>query len=330
MERINAYVPEDVFFKGKDTRIGRTLHEDSAIVCPHDNFKIIAARGRLLKESTSLYEILDDTARARKLLCTSINEEDAPILVPTRHGTLLVFPQIFKSTGLILVVHVNEAEASIRSTLDKAFELSATPIQSTDEAEVTTQGILEEIFYYTNRIFSWNSSIDQRTLFRLIANFTGCNLTLSDVSFTSLSLKEGEKNRLIALLLTTLLGMHKYLGSTDASTHQPMNESAAEAREKDAIPAMTESPMLSLEITHSYHAQHHLPPRHRELIEGEQAMFLERLLSLPAFSHFYALEEDGRIILESNFPIEESLGTVVSRGTFKQIILTLCPLKLSS
>ncbi len=334
MPNINAFVPESLFYAEKSQNTGRTLHEDSAIVSPHDHFKIICARGTLMKENASLCDLLDDTTSSSQLQ-KMLSLHDDTFTVPSRIGTLLIFPQIYASTGLILTVSVKIPGSTVEAFLDASFELSSRPVPATEENSQVTPSpkeILEEIFYYTDRIFSWDPCPDQRLLFRLIANFAGCRLSFAQVPFSPLQLQRSEKDRLTAFLLAVFLGMHKLIGTPCAATRKALqrDQEATTAKNTDALPTeVIGAPALSLEITQSLPLQGYLPPRHLETLENEQSLLIKRLLSLPAFSHFYATAEDGKMVFEANFPTSTFLGTLASRGTFKQIVFTLCPIALA-
>ncbi|MBE6588753.1 MAG: hypothetical protein E7643_01115 [Ruminococcaceae bacterium] len=327
MEKINAYVPESLFFEGKQEAFGRIFREDSAIVFAHDNFRIIASRGTTMKENTSLYSLLDGSAASYERCRAALTSEKEVFVVPSIHGTLLLFSQMQKSTGLLLVIHVKAPEKDVRAVLDEAFLLSTTPILRTSQEDLkgtydpSLPQILAEIFYYTNRIFSDLPTTDPRTLCRLIANFAGCQLTCTNVPLRPLALSTEERYRLIAFLFATFLGMQKFIDGVTAQAHESGVSPGALSSEE--IPTIShESSALSLTISQTPSVRQYLQPRYRELLKKEKSLLLDRILKLPAFSHFYAAEHDGALVLEANFPTGSLLSATGAMGEFKQITFT--------
>lgn len=328
MEQINAYIPESVFYDGKTESLGRTLHEDSAIVFAKDNFRIISARGKLMRENESLCTLFDRADTPRNALTKAIASKKTPVSVATKSGTLLLFTQPYGATGLILAVHVNAKEEEVRAILDSAYTLGEFPVlceKNTNNPSL--ERIIDEILYYTNRIFRKSSTQDLWTTCRLIANFAGCHLTYSKTSMRQLTLSDAERMRLIAFLLAAFLGMHKFIGSTTADAYETVQ--TKESAEKAQPTAAIGIPTLNVSLSQRPAAQQYLKPRHRAKLDREQELLIDRLLSLPAFTHFCADQKDGALILEANFQTEERL-LANAPARFKQIVITLSDLPFLS
>ena len=249
MEQINAYIPEGIFFEEKAESFRRTLHEDSAVVNVRDRFKIISARGSLMRENESLYTLLDQSDASRSRLAKAVASDRSPATVATKEGTLLLFTQPYKETGLVLAVHVNATEKDACAVLDAAYALGSAPVLCTDQtvedSAVSLERIVEEILYYTNRIFANTPTWDLWMICRLIANFAGCPLCCGDAPSRSLSLSEAERSRLTVFLLAAFLGMHKFIGSTRADAHETPcaekdTQNTASAVASTGIPSLTD------------------------------------------------------------------------------------------
>lgn len=196
-------------------------------------FKVGESLGAHLPEATSP-EALFERLRARRRL-----------LLPAKTGSLLLFGDFIKETGLVLGVLLSasaEAIAAALGRLERA-EIGCEDCRpcrlSFEEREVLCDRLCE-IFHYVDRFFDRCPSFSIPALSAAIADFTGCRIVRASGSARLLELSAQSRAGLVFYLLCGMLTLRGRSGVLQVVGERRLQKSAfeihVEVSELDGLP----------------------------------------------------------------------------------------------
>lgn len=211
MSRLNSYISERIFMDGKDTEHTRLCMEDCALVDPSDCFCTVAARGRgiLVGEPFApLHGLSDDEAT---FLLDAMHKQKRIVLIGEA-GAVLVFTEWLSVCGLLLAVRPHSDPRSVCRVLrllgrddfarsPACQTVSDEPLRS--DAEVYAR--LNELLYYTDRLFAPSNALPIWTRTKLIAAFAGCQAECDALSVVLPPLFAADELRLFSFLTCLFL-----------------------------------------------------------------------------------------------------------------------------
>ncbi len=281
-ESIAAYVPESVFFEGKNGRRCRRMHDDCAVLDVSNEFRILVSRGFSESVGTPFFSVYGMGAADAARLQENLRRESAVILIGIGGDSFFFFPRWFNSCGLLLVLRIHATEAECRQVLDAAQAGSGMPIFSpAGEFEQNPPLLLQltEIFYYTDHMFTPTDNLWSHVL--LLANFVGCKMEYLNLPILSERLTDDEFHRLTAFLLCLLLSLRIRTGRIHAAKDE-RNEAN-----------------LGIHIEQRpYRETDELRCGERCELTGAELPFLE----IPSFRRYQAYREGDTLVFDLSFP----------------------------
>ena len=305
--KIESYVPEDDFLRGKDARFCRAAFEDCFVVDFHNGIRVIASSRGAEKFELSL----SDAAN----LLTQTHDHKELLILPSSCGTLLFYPA-WRNLGLGLVFSLQESPEEVEKAYQSAKRYAFSMIFDADtDTENNQQLCLETklcvLDFYINRLFGDKRETNVTAQILMLANLVGCRLHETTVSRMNVNLDEREAEKISAFLCCVFMTMRRYNGriSTAAeiaenaqkSTHVPQEYGICiqqSIKERITKPTLFDIPNQTDVVGFAAH---------------------------PAFANYRIEEADGAIRM--HLPIKQKmlLSSVSARGREQEITLTLFP-----
>ncbi len=317
MTNLHSYVPENLQFLHKQQAASRRFFEECALFSPEKNFQILASRGNRLPEGESFLACCGISLSPSAFL-GQISPQSIHLLIPCKEGSVLLFADLFAHTGLLFGVLVpvdGETILRVLTLIGRSDFRSvaafphATPSFRTGDELLCRQ--LEELFYYTTRIFSPKPEASLWTGCLLIANFAGCRLAKVSLPIESPALSKRDEACMTLFLLASFLTLRRKSGEVMAEG-ATKSSTASSATYQCAVSFSEPETDTDTEPEPENPSETDLPPPPPPL---------PLFLSEPCFADLTAtLREDG-MKMETRFPILQKQQTLCASGSRRQILL---------
>ncbi len=213
MSTIRNYIPESFFLEKKDRDHMRVCREELVLVDPAQDFRVVAGRGKGIREGEP-YGSLDRLPKSdREFLKRSLGNGNR-LLLQGKDQAILLFGDLLSATGLLLIICPQFDAFALRRGLlllqrtdfvcSPSLENTAPSPQQSDAAVCD---YLQAIFYDLDRILSPSHKIGLWTRTALIANFVGCPSEFRSLPVEDVPLAPSEKLRPSAFLLCLYLSI---------------------------------------------------------------------------------------------------------------------------
>lgn len=288
---IHSYVPEHVFFDGKQDAFSPILPEDFAVVAA-GNGRILACRGQL-------FHVGDDWRSACKMTKKELDyagkyaHVSKKMLLKGACGAVLLFAG-FRYVGVDLVLVPHARAASVRSLLASLShsEVMLSPAaeaenaSSADDMEALFQ-TLSRCFFYLDRLLTMADEYRPLTQCLLAANFAGCRIAQPDLPSFPVPIAIIDRQRLNVFLLSAFLALRM----TDDAVTAEGGEEPGSGRERTVYMTVSRVPRSSRSL-----------PKPRN-----QILDLFPVLSLPDFENFFQISElNGTFSVKVLLPVPKT------------------------
>ncbi len=308
--KIESYVPEENFFRGKDARFWSAAFEDCFVVDFHYGPTIMASCRGTERIETSM-------ADAASLL-TLFNGKNEFLILPSSAGTLLVYPawpHLEIALAFLLKECVEDVEKAYQNAERYAFSMVFdTPNERENTPLLDLETKLCTLQFYMSCLFGARRETNVTAHILMIANLVGCRLHEMSVSRVSFTLDERELERLDAYLFCTFMTMRRYNGKVSALPDSENDKNTA---------ILTHVPQeYGLRIQQSVHKRVAKPTVFDVPTEADLAVFAAH----PIFADYKIEESDGTIRLHIPLRQKTTLSSISAHRTEKEITLVLFPL----
>lgn len=211
---LSVYVPEINSFAQKNADPCRRLFEDCAVI-DAASFCVLVSRGTAFAESNTLLALLKNKPSPDALASTLF--EHPRLLLEAEKGSLLLFGDEVSNTGLLFVIFLDVSHQVVSSALchlwrsdffgccDKQMHLPFGELLLLCDR-------LNELLFYTDRIFDQRRFFGLRPLCLSLAALLGCRLLQVDVAIDPITLSHADRARLTFYLICTLLTLRNRSG----------------------------------------------------------------------------------------------------------------------
>lgn len=221
MNHVESYIPELQYFQSKHQNGARRIHEDLAVLDAAKDLRVLAGRGRFVRNGEPLATLCGLPREELAFLHRSLPASHCTALLGSC-GVVLVFADLLKESGTLLAVlpHADVAE-TVRSLsyVEEPIALSpaliAKPVTETNTNEEVCEQI-REVFFYVSRILKRNADLGLWTRTLLLANFVGCRTDETSLPTQAIPLTSPELSRLVAFLFCTFLTLRQKDGHVGA------------------------------------------------------------------------------------------------------------------
>lgn len=177
-QSVQNYLPEKAKLEGKDHRTSRVCREAFAVLSVDEDFRILASYGMKANTDTSIFRAYEINQRELAFAERTVRS-GGRVLIPCQKGTLLIFADWLRSTGLALSVHLPAPSNEVMQTLammgHSEFKCAAGDhVLSHAHSNDHLIDTLSELLYYLERILSPREEIGIVTRAALIAELIGC------------------------------------------------------------------------------------------------------------------------------------------------------------
>ena len=306
--KIESYVPEEGFFRGKDAHFWRAAFEDCFVIDLHYGVNVIASCRGTNKIDVSM-------AEAATLFDLFAGEKKFYIL-PSSAGTLLIYPT-WPRLELALAFLVKEKPEEVEKAYENAQRYAfSTLFNATSEAENNQRLSLEDklctLRSYMDFLFGAKRQTNVMAHVLMIANLVGCRVHEASVSRVNVTLEERETERLCAYLFCAFMTMRRYNGKVSAL---PEN-SNSDANLHD-VPQE-----YGLRIEQSIRERIASPSAFDLSAAADMAPFVRH----PLFCDYKINESNGAICLHIPLKQKATLYSLNVRNAQKEITFVLFPL----
>ena len=213
MKPTERYLPEAALFAGKDGRTCRPFVEDCVVAEASDGFPILAERGVGTQIGVGLSDLTgigEETLRAALALPRAENKNP----LPCRGGSVLLFDDLLRSTGLIVALRLRDNPETVRrailSPVAQPFYADLLPPPNAEEERLCR---IAESIRATRKILSPERFPGVWTHCLRIADFAGCRVEYSSIPIENLPLDRTSQDTLTAFLLCTFLTLRRSNGA---------------------------------------------------------------------------------------------------------------------
>ena len=309
--KIESYVPEENFLRGKDARFCRAAFEDCFVVDVHKGIRVIAStRGEKNLEVSM--------ADAANLLTRERGKKEILIL-PSSHGTLLFYPA-WQSLGLSLAFFLPESPEEVEKAYQNAKRYAFSMVFNNEADEENNQNQQLEtklcvLDFYINSLFGDKRETNITAQILMLANLVGCRLHETTVSRMSINFDEREAEKISAFLCCVFMTMRRYNGriSTYDETADNSLNSTHVPQEYGICIQQSIKERITKEITKT------------TLFDVPKQTDTAGFATHPAFSDYRIEEVDGAIRMHLPVKQKAFLSSVSMRGREQEITLTLFP-----
>lgn len=234
-------------------------------------------------------------AEAEKRLADFPHSSYTKLMLPCQSATLFLFSDWYASTGLLLAVRIQTEYTTAKKILDnltrpRFFEEDPTQ-KAQDRVSEKEAEAVEELLYYTDRIFAEDSDATPMMQTHLLANFAGCRLDQLDLNAAFPFPDKMVKDRYSAFLLCIFLTLRKTGGTVSAKENQ---QNVGKVQEEITAGSHAE---LAFSITQKELSREKTDfdlPIHR----SKAPRFLFPFMELPCFRSFKLEQSDGALRFE--------------------------------
>lgn len=222
MNRIlKRYLPELILTEEKHSDATDPCAEDFAVIDAANSYRVLACRAQTLKEGDLLPAAWGISRTELDFLERNISSHPHVIL-DTQKGAILVFADVLRSTGILLVARPYLQSRTLLGILRflkrTDFLLSPTLLAQTDTSNVCSDQTMcepiDRLLYYLDRILDQSDQFDLGFWSRclLVAHFAGCRLDKALLSIERPALSKSDDARLTLFLLCTMLKLRQTSG----------------------------------------------------------------------------------------------------------------------
>ena len=307
--KIESYVPEEMFYQGKDARFWSAAFEDCFVIDIHNGPHIIASC-----KGTNTIE-LSFVSTANLLTLFDSNE---PFILPCTKGTLLIYPawrHLEFALAFLFKEDIQTVENAYQNAKRYVFSMIFDVKQeakNSPQAELETKLCVLE--FYINHLFGDKRETNAVAHILMIANLVGCRLHQMSVPRLNVTLDEREMECLIAYLFCTFMTMRRYNGKVSASSDSENAENIVKSTDVKQE--------YGLRIEQSVRERIAKPTEFDLPSNADFASFATH----PAFCDYKTEETNGSIRLHIPLKSKALLFSVAARGAEKELTLTLFPL----
>ena len=305
--KIESYVPEENFLRGKDARFCRAAFEDCFVVDIHKGIHVIAsARGEKNLEVSM--------ADAANLLTWERGKKEILIL-SSSHGTLLFYPA-WQSLGLALAFFLPESPEEVEKAYQNAKRYAFSMVFNNEADEENNQNQQLEtklcvLDFYINSLFGDKRETNIPAQILMLANLIGCRLHETTVSRMNINFDEREAEKISAFLCCVFMTMRRYNGRI--STYDETADNSLNSTHVPQEYGISIQQSINKRITKT--TPFGIPN------QADVAGFATH----PAFSDYRIEEVDGAIRMHLPVKQKAVLSSVSVRGREQEITLTLFP-----
>jgi len=302
-------VPEESFLLGKDARFCRAAFEDCFVVDIHNKPNVIAS----CRGNNSIETSMADAAALLNLFDGS-NEF---LMLPTRGGTLLVYPA-WPHLKLALAFLLKETAEGVEKAYQNAKRYAFSAVFDAESNKENTPRLTLEtklcvLRFYMRNLFGDKRQANVSAHILMLANLVGCRLHEMSVSRVNVDLDEREMERLTAYLCCILMTMRRYNGVVSASAEgdeNPLNLTNVEQE-------------YGICIAQGVHQRDTNATSFELPLRTDIASFATH----PAFADYTIEECDGALCLHISLHQKALLSSIISvRDAQKELTVTLFPL----
>ncbi len=297
---IRAYVPNTIFLDQKQEVACPRFYEDFAILAPGQDYSVLASRGLTLKPGCSIQLPSSEIDFLEQNLL-----HEKVIAVASEEGILLVFTDLFSSTGLLPVIlphgelhAVAYAVASLgMSSLRLSPSILALAIPAKDAETIYAQ--LSETLSLCDRVLTPDPNRDFRLHCAHAAQLSGCRANVVDLPIGRYPLHAGDHARWTAFLLCVFLSLRG-----DSATGSTLSLEHADRRE------------FQIRLSHQSEHQRKVPVTDT----------LYRFLDLPAFSNYRLANGKGRFVIEAKLrrrTTDDTLGASIPAEMQEMLVIEI-------
>ncbi len=297
---IRAYVPSAAYLDQKQESACPRFYEDFAILDPCQPYTVLASRGFTLKPGYNVQlppSELDFLEQNLKYAQT--------VAVKAEEGILLVFTDLFSSTGLLPVMLPHGEPDTVayavgclgadRIRLSPATRASASP--SKDAETIYAQ--LCETLELCDRVLIPDPDRDFRLHCAHVAHLAGCRANVTDLPIGHYPLHAGDHARWTAFLLCVFLSLR---GDSALGSHLTLDHADRRA--------------FQIRLSHQSEHQRKIPVTDT----------LYRFLTLPAFSNFVLTNGRDRFVIEAKLrrrATEDTLGAPIPAEMQETLVIEI-------
>jgi hypothetical protein len=316
--KIESYVPEKSFFRGKDARFCKTAYEDCFVVDIKDDARVLASCRENDYTGASLVKCMDLSLADAASLLHIFGSKDSVLILPCSVGTLLIIPA-WRTLGLALVFLFKENAQDVQKAYQNAQRYAFLAVFEAEEDEKTNQRLRLEnklctLLFYKEHLFGTKRQANATAHILMIANLVGCRLHETTILREGLTLDENELDSLGAYLFCTFMTMRRYNGKVSA---------AKDSKECENPENLTHVPQeYGLRIQQTVCAR---VPQMTQLdlpTKADIACFSAH----PVFQNYKTEETNDGICLHIPIKQKALFSSITARGEKKEITITVFPL----
>lgn len=213
--RLEAYVPERVFFEGKNLASERLCQEEAAVIDVASGYRLLVRHRLADEQGNDLFSAFGIGRSERTFLERSLGGHKR-LLLHGDCGEVLILADWISETGLLLALRLPEMRGVFRQALGlmRREEIVFSPFvgeapQGSAAAIDAAIEHLSELFFYLDRILSPDRSIGLMTRVSLIGSFVGCRVFGEALPVDFPALQSRDTARLSAFLLCSLITLRR-------------------------------------------------------------------------------------------------------------------------
>lgn len=297
---IRAYVPSAAYLDQKQESACPLFYEDFAMLEPGRSYTVLASRGLTLKPGYGIQLPPSELDFLEQNLGHA-----QTIAVKAEEGILLVFTDLFSSTGLLpvmlphgepdAVAYAVDCLGADKIRLSPATRASASPSKNSETIYVQ----LCETLTLCDRVLIPDPDRDFRLHCAHVARLAGCRANVIDLPIGRYPLHAGDHARWTAFLLCVFLSLR---GDSALGSHLTLDHADRRA--------------FQIRLSHQSEHQRKLPVTDT----------LYRFLTLPAFSNFVLTNGKDRFVIEAKLrrsTTEDTLGAPIPAEMQEMLVIEI-------
>ena len=305
--KIESYVPEENFLRGKDARFCRAAFEDCFVVDVHKGIQVIAStRGEKNLEVSM--------ADAANLLTRERGKKEI-LMLPSSRGTLLFYPA-WQSLGLALAFFLPESPKEVEKAYQNAKRYAFSMVFNNEADEENNQNQQLEtklcvLDFYINSLFGDKRETNITAQILMLANLIGCRLHETIVSRMNINFDEREAEKISAFLCCVFMTMRRYNGRI--STYDETADNSLNSTHAPQEYGICIQQSIKERITKT------------TPFDVPKQTDVANFITHPAFANYRIEEADGAIRMHLPVKQKAVLSSVSVRGREQEITRTLFP-----
>lgn len=325
-KNLHAFLPETALINSKQEQECRIFHNDCAVLNAKDDLRVVASRGFGDAVGVPFFKLLRFSPAMKEKFSRFLLSDHPALLLPSGSASLIFFSAWYSATGLILAVRLPKKESTLRKIIENntrpsLLSVFSIPETQKDTATADTEKMIDELFYYTQRIFS-DPAQSPLTQAHLLANLAGCRLEQLDLPYDPPFPTKALHDRYSAFLLCVFLALRQTGGAVSAVQSKEKVEKVQNQNRSDQVLdfsfSISQKKLSKAKTTCD--PQPNPDPNYR---------FLFPFMELPCFRSFKLNQNNGEVIFD--VAIEEDTAPALFAPSFIPMPLwwrfTLRPLK---